>query len=157
MQRGLQLKTAVGTTLSWVALVLLLPACDRGEDRIETKSEAARQAAPGRLLVLRFGGPRVEVIRSRSLSRAPRAPRVPLPGWKGRYEVQDRQGRVVARGRFRLERRRHALFGNVNGPAEAVEVPVRRPVTWLRVPTPAQATRVVLYDAARRRLGEVAL
>jgi len=157
MRRGLHPLSVLCTTLSCATLVILASACDRDSDAPVATSRAARQTAPGRLLVVRFGAPRLEIIRNTPFRHVVRAPRGTLLGWKGRYEVQDRHGRVLATGRFRLDWRRHALFGNVNGPAEAVEVPVARPVTWLRVPTPPTAARVVLFDAGRQRLGEVSL
>lgn len=122
-------------------------------------ASAEPSAPPRRLLVLRLGGEHPEVIRSRALP--PAAPRVARPGPQGRdgrYEVLDRAGRRLALGFFRIPRRVHALFGEVEGPAGPGSAPIARPLVMLRVETPAGAARVVLWDRARGRgLGEVIL
>lgn len=111
----------------------------------------------GRLLVLRLGDG-VRVLRQRALDRAPRPSRGAFKHWKGRWEVRSADGRVLGSGRFRIPRRRHALFGDVGGPARAVDVALEHPVVWLRVPVSPEARSVVLYDDhGRRRLGEVGL
>lgn len=145
------------------ALLALAVACDGGggapDDRTRVVRAPASMAdrAPGRLLVLRLGDG-VEVLRSRALDRAPRPSRGAFHHWKGRWEVRTARGRVLGTGRFRIPRRRHALFGDVGGPASAVDVALEHPVVWLRVPLAPGARSLVLYDDhGRRRLGEVTL
>jgi hypothetical protein len=107
--------------------------------------------------VLRLGDG-VEVLRQRDLERVPARRRGAFRRGSGRWEVRSADGRVLSRGRFRIPRRRHALFGDVGGPARAVDVALERPVVWLRVPLSTGARRLILYDdQGRRRLGEVAL
>jgi hypothetical protein len=107
--------------------------------------------------VLRLGAQGVELVSQAPLARAPR----PWRGrsrWKGRFEIRDARGTVLATGPFRLPRTRHALFGDVDGPSEGVTVPVRAPVVMVKVPTPPGASTVTVYDERGRvRLGEVAL
>jgi len=150
-------------TLITLALVALVAGCDGHGEGSDDQSRAVREKAtaverePGRLLVLRLGDS-VRVLRQRALDHAPRPSRVGSPRWKGRWEVRTAQGRVLDAGRFRIPRRRHALFGDVGGPARAVDVALERPVVWLRVPVAPGARTLVLYDDhGRRRLGEVGL
>jgi len=143
------------------AVLVVAAACDGGtpDDRIRVVRAKASTVdrTPGRLLVLRLGDG-VRVLRRGFLDRAPRPKRGAFHRWKGRWEVRTGDGRVVDTGRFRIPRRRHALFGDVGGPARAVDVPLDHPVVWLRVPVAPAARTLVLYDDhGRRRLGEVAL
>lgn len=79
-------------------------------------------------------------------------------GWDGRYEVLDRAGRRLASGSFRIPRRVHALFGEVDGHDGSGSAPLSRPVVLLRVEAPTGAARVTLRDGPRGlSLGEVAL
>ncbi len=145
------------------ALFALVARCDDGggvpgNATWEVRSGATTmERATGRLLVLQLGDG-VRVLRQRVLDRAPRPPRVEFQGWKGRWEVRDAGGRVLGSGRFRIPRRLHALFGDVDGPARGVDVVLERPVVWLRVVVVPGARTLVLYDDhGRRRLGEVTL
>jgi hypothetical protein len=144
------------------ALLFCAASCDEPRDVSEDRvgvghAPATVERADGRLLVLRLGDG-VEVLRNRPLRRAPRPPRGVSRHWKGRWEVRSGDGRVLSAGRFRIPRRRHALFGDVGGPARAVDVTLERPVVWLRIRVAPGARTVVLYDDhGRRRLGEVTL
>ncbi len=151
----------VGSTL--LVLVAACTGCgDPSDDPI--REVRARATAPepvaGRLLVVRLGDG-VEVLLSRVLPRAPRAVRELRRAprhWRGRWQVRSPDGRVLGEGRFRIPRRRHALFADVGGPARAVDVELERPVVWLRIAVAPGARTVVLYDDfGRRRLGEVTL
>ncbi len=143
-------------------LLFPLGGCDEtdlGNSREQGLRSSASPAvrSPGRLLVLRLGDG-VQVLKQRGLPHVGRVPRAAPRHWKGLWEVRSATGQLLHRGRFRIPRRRHALFGEVDGPARAVDVPLGRPVVWLRVPLGGQAGRLVLYDDhGRRRLGEVAL
>ncbi len=131
---------------------------DVSEDRVGVAhAPATVERADGRLLVLRLGDG-VEVLRSRALRRVAPGVRRAVRHWKGRWEVRGADGGVLHRGRFRIPRRRHALLGDVGGPARAVDVALERPVVWLRIRVAPGARTVVLYDDhGRRRLGEVTL
>ncbi|MDY0002351.1 MAG: hypothetical protein RBU30_13730 [Polyangia bacterium] len=112
-----------------------------------------------RLLVLRLGHGQPEVLRSEVLGpEALGGPRPGPAGRDGRYEVLDRTGRSLASGSFRIPRRVHALFDEVDGPAAPGSAPLGRPVVMLRFETPPGAERLRLWDRARRlEIGEVAL
>ena len=138
-------------------LVGLLAACTAGEPAPMQRSLKAPGRPEGCLLVLRLGGPGVEVVKRTALMRLTNARRQPQRGG-GRYEVRDGSGRTLAKGWFRLPRRIHALLGAAQGPATGVSVPLRRPVVWLRVATPPGAARLVLFDGREASpLGEVPL
>ncbi len=133
----------------------------RGEDKA---ADALSTGSPRRLLVFRLARGGVELIKStpidpvlhrgRALHRAGRFP----AGWDGRYEVKDCSGRILSKGAFRIPRRVHALFDNVEGPAEpgTAPLPPGEPVLWTRVETPHSSCLVDFWDRDTY-LGQVVL
>lgn len=146
--------------LAPLAPLLVWAACDAGDapaTRGGAATTVAQEPPAGRVVVVRLGAG-VELVGQRTLTRVAVARRPGRLRWRGRWEVRGVEGRTLHWGQFRVVRRRHALFGDTGGPAQAVDVPMARPVVWLRVPWPAGARTLVLYDDhGRTRLGEVAL
>jgi hypothetical protein len=138
-----------------LAAALLQLACESG-DPPRRFAEVERQVGRngGRLYVLRFRPDGVQVLRRLELRRAPRPLRARPRGARAVAVVRDARGRELGRRFFRLPRRRHALFGNVDGPARAVDVALRAPVVHLRVVWPDGASVLELWEGSRR-LGEV--
>lgn len=131
------------------------------EARAGSSPERAHQASvvPRRLLVVRLGAGGPEVLRSVPLHPVSRSASLRRPpGWDGRYAVVDQKGLPLAMGAFRIPRRVHALFDEVEGPAGPASAPLFEVVVWLRLDTPPGAARVELWDAGLgAKLGQVPL
>lgn len=122
-----------------------------GHDKV---AEDLSTGSPRRLLVFRLAKGGVELIKStplgpashrgRAFHRAGRFPR----GRDGRYEVKDCSGRTLSKGTFRIPRRVHALFDNVEGLAGpgSAPLPPGESVLWSRVETPRSSCWVDFWD-----------
>jgi len=139
---------------------MIVSACgDHGETSLESARRPAQIAPPqGLLLVLQLGQDGITVLRQRLLAHPPVPLRREVPGWQGRWTLVGRDGRALQRGRFRLPRRLHALFGDVAGAAGPADAPLPHPVILLRLPRVPGAVRLRLTDERRETsLGEVRL
>ncbi len=117
-------------------------------------ASALALASAGRLLVIAIEAGGLRLVHQRSLATRPRPRRRAPRHWRGRWVVLNRQGGRLARGAFPLQRRVHALFDSIAGPATPAVAPRRVPVVWLRVPTGPGAARLQLWESGRARTGE---